>query len=272
MGLRPSAGVLWSRQKARWNRHFRPLRRVASAKVCTKARGQPVGRSLPGKAGPDSGLAVDHVVVGLLAGRGVRVDVGYVSGVHRVERDGDAEEVLAERQVAACRAGSIGSSSGGTGRAVTSGQSSWGRGASRVRIGAMSAATASRPVRGGPREKRSLSVRISDVLRYSLGHDGLRVDVGGDGQCGDADAGAVEAEAASVRLGRPGRAEGRVAAGRGRSCRHARRRRRGTGCWRSWTRHPWMRRGWRSRCGRAAPHRPGSTRAGLPTSPGTIAL
>ena len=31
----------------------------------------------------------------------------------------------------------------------------------------MSAATASHPVRGGPREKRSLSVRIRDVLRYS---------------------------------------------------------------------------------------------------------
>ena len=36
--------------------------------------------------------------MGLLTGCGLRVDSGYVPGIHRVQCDGYAEEVLAERK------------------------------------------------------------------------------------------------------------------------------------------------------------------------------
>jgi len=39
-----------------------------------------------------------YVVVGLLPGRGPGVEVGYVPGVFGVQRDGYAEQVLAQRR------------------------------------------------------------------------------------------------------------------------------------------------------------------------------
>ena len=56
---------------------------------------------------------------------------------------------------------------GGTGRGVTSGQSSGARGLASERIGAISGATASRAVKGAPSDHRSRSVRINEVCRYS---------------------------------------------------------------------------------------------------------
>src|SRR6516162_4311132 len=48
------------------------------------------------EAGVDSAGPVVQVVVGLVAGRGPGVDVRYVAGVVGVQRDGDAQQVLAQ--------------------------------------------------------------------------------------------------------------------------------------------------------------------------------
>src|ERR1022692_2012285 len=64
---------------------------------------------------------------------------------------------------------STGTLNGGTGRGMTSGQSSGARGVPRVSTGAISKAAASRSVNGSPSCQRSRSVAMTDVLRYSWG-------------------------------------------------------------------------------------------------------
>jgi len=53
---------------------------------------------LGGEAGKNSGGPFGHIVAGLLAGGGLWVDAGDVAGVFGVQRDGDAEEVFAQRR------------------------------------------------------------------------------------------------------------------------------------------------------------------------------
>ena len=83
----------------------RPGRRTLTATGSRKlAAAEPADHGVGGRVHQLAGQArfwpgeVHHVVVGLLAGCGLGVDVRHVSGVHGVEGDGRAEEVLAERR------------------------------------------------------------------------------------------------------------------------------------------------------------------------------
>ena len=105
------------------------------------------------QAGLDSGGPVIHLVVSLVAGCGLGVKIRYVPGVFGIQRDGDTKQVLAQRRERLVQGESV-PASWGTGRGVTSGQSSCFREVARARTGAMLGAVASRAVSGGPRSQR----------------------------------------------------------------------------------------------------------------------